>query len=144
MSENNNEVKEPKKSFFSKLKLWQKVIYIVIVFVIIGVVLNLITGGNNPMNIVKNGELFKYKGTTIGKAFDNFFGSPKWEYVESDNNINIVKFQGNAMLDNKNIQVKITFRVNKEKKTFDLMSLTVDGVSQPNYEIFDWLDTIFE
>ena len=43
---------------------------------------------------VKNGTLFGYEQTTIGRAFDSFFDKPHWEAFETKNGIKVVEFTG--------------------------------------------------
>lgn len=145
MENNNNEVKETKKSFFSKLNLVQKIIYVLGVIMVISLVFYLINGGgNSAVNIVKNGELNDYQGITIGKAFDNFFSNPQWKSSETKDKKTIVNFKGEASLGDKPVTISINFQVNKDSKSFNVINLYMDGKIQPDYELIDWLDTIFE
>jgi len=63
--------------------------------VILILLLVLLAGrGSDSIGIVKNGTLYGYEQTTVGKAFDTFFAKPKWSSFETANGTKIVEFTG--------------------------------------------------
>lgn len=49
---------------------------------------------SNKVNLVKNGTMPGHEQTTIGKAFEASFNSPKWEYFEDNKGKKVVQFSG--------------------------------------------------
>ena len=50
------------------------------------------TGGD--VSLVQDGTMNGYESTTIGKAFEASFDSPKWETFETDKGARVVQFTG--------------------------------------------------
>jgi hypothetical protein len=144
--ENNNESKNP--NFWEKLKLWQKIVIIVIGISIIGGIIGSLGGNdenyNETISIVAKGYFDDYPDVSVGKAFNNFFTNPKWENFVSDDGEQIVEFDGEASLDDENVLVEIQFFVDKSNDRFEIVWLGVDGEGQSDYEINDWIDTAYE
>jgi hypothetical protein len=86
---------------------------------------------------VKNGTLGKFKGVTVGKAFDNCkqFESTSWRSFKADEGKNVVEFKGSLPLSE---NLKITgivsnslifqFAVNNDK-TFELLCIEVQAIN---------------
>lgn len=49
---------------------------------------------SGDVSLVKDGTMNGYESTTIGKAFDASFDSPKWEAFETDKGQRVVEFTG--------------------------------------------------
>jgi uncharacterized protein YdeI (BOF family) len=144
--ENNTENKNP--NFWEKLKLWQKIVIIVIGISIIAGIIGSLGGNddnyNETISIVTKGYFNDYPDVAVGKAFNNFFSNPKWENFVSDDGEQIVEFDGEASLDDENVLVEIQFIVDKSNGMFEVCWLGVDGESQSDYETNDWIDTAYE
>ena len=136
----NTNVNETKQGFWKKLKLWQKVIIIIIVLAITVSVAK--TCGSGNIDKVKNGHFKAYPDVTIGKAFNHFFGNPKWSSFVTDDDEQMVEFSGEATLGDEDVNVEIQFEV--DKKSFEISWLGVDGETQPDSEIVDWLNAIYD
>lgn len=143
MSEENNlNNSNNKKSFWKKLKLYQKIIIIVIAIIAISIIFSVINA-DKAIDIVKNGEFFQYKGTTVSKAFENFFSRPKWSSYK-DKEYTIVEFKGNALYDNKDVEILIEFNVDTKTGEFDVDTYKIDNNSY-NIDVFlELLDTIYK
>ena len=146
MEENNNEGKKP--NFWQRLKLWQKIVLAIIVLGIISGILG-INNSDNPkynstIRLVTTGHFQAYPDIPIGKAFGHFFANPKWESFVSDDDKHIVEFDGGATLGGEPVTVEIQFEIDKSRSSFEVVWLGVDGEGQPDYEIHDWIDTVYE
>ena len=64
---------------------------------------------NNPyVRAVQSGYFLDYTDTTIGEAFNNFFGNPSWEHTDLAG-MPMVEFEGIAELDGEEVTVHIQF-----------------------------------
>ena len=115
-------------------KLW---ISLVIPFLLIG------CGSNPTVNMVKSGHFSQYPDKTIGKAFDNFFGSPSWKNFSADDGRNVVEFAGKATIDGQSVSVKIQFVVDKQTGSFEVASFSVNDLSQNLLTLNSLEETIF-
>lgn len=74
---------------------------------------------------VRNAYLSQYSTTvTVGDAFDNFFGSPKWKAYEEGTQER-VDFQGNCTYSGEQVQVRIVFGIYGD--TFQVGSVQING-----------------
>jgi hypothetical protein len=151
MEENNNNNNENKKlNFWQRLKLWQKIVLVLVVLAIIGGIFGANSDEDNDskygsiVNIVRHGHFDAYPDVSINTAFRNFFSNPKWEYFKSEYDEDIVEFEGGATLDNKPVTVEMQFIVNKDSGRFEVMWLGVNGVGQPDAELYDWIEVAYE
>jgi hypothetical protein len=146
MEENNSENKKP--NFWQRLKLWQKIVLGIIVLGIISGILGINNSDkpkyNSTVRLVTAGHFQAYPDIPIGEAFANFFANTKWESFVSDDGRHIVEFDGVASLGGEPVTVEIQFEIDKGRKSFEVVWLGVDGETQPNYEIHDWIDTVYE
>ncbi len=78
---------------------------------------------------VRNAYLSQYSTTvTVGDAFDNFFGSPKWKAYEEGTQER-VDFQGNCTYSGEQVQVRIVFGIYGD--TFQVDSVQINGKEAP-------------
>ena len=64
-------------------------------------------GGDERIDLVKNGYFSGYQRTTIGKAFDASFDSPKWAMETSPKGSEYVVFTGKIKADMHNARKKV-------------------------------------
>lgn len=68
--------------------------------------------------LVKESDLYKYEGTSIGQAFDKYFIDPQWTYFESIEGDHVVEFTGKHYYDNEIADILVQFTVNLEDLSF--------------------------
>lgn len=103
------------------------------------------TKSNNLyVNTILDGTFYDYPNTSVGKAFDNFFANPKWEYFKSEDGSHIVEFQGEAMLGDEDVLIGIQFEIDINTGRFEIVWFGVNGESQPDYERDEWLEVVYE
>ena len=147
MEENINEnydakVNETKQGFWKKLKFWQKAVFVTVAVIIISIIYTSVSG-KGAIDIVKNGNFLNYKQTTVGKAFDNFFGRPKWEHVKNGDD-NIVKFTGKTTYDNKNVTVTLEFDVDTKSGEWEVDNIFIDDNSYGQNVLTELLKTVYK
>ena len=118
-------------------------IFIIIICLIGGVRSYAINYETEKMiDIVKEGFLSGYDRKMIGRAFDNYFKEPSWEYFESDGGVDIVEFNGICMYNSKSCKVKIQFIVRGEG--FKVDHFSIDNEIQTYDVYFDLLEEIYQ
>lgn len=119
------------------------------------------------VTLVKNGSLFAYPNTTIGKAFDKSFSNTKWVAKESEKGIRFVEFTGDYsdewtnsfiefgvnpddLFDNnghvKPILVQFLFRANSDTMEvgfFGLADTPINSKSKGAMDLVDFLDLVY-
>ncbi|MDF2858841.1 MAG: hypothetical protein K0Q87_4692 [Neobacillus sp.] len=90
---------------------------------------------------VKDGYFYEYPTTSVGDAFDDFFGDPNWEYVSSDSPFDIIRFTGSADLDGEYVDIVIDFIITED--SFEIHSSIVDGEFLTDDGIFYLVDAVF-
>ena len=147
MEENLNNNSKKKMSGF------KKIIIFIIVIAVISAIVNICNTDKNKMknkkhynvsaitNVVRNGSIESFPDVIFGDAFDNFFTKPTWlGYVREDNQ-KVVEFKGYASLNDKDVLIKILFKV--DNQDFNIAYLKVDDEIQPKEKIVDWLRVIY-
>lgn len=92
---------------------------------------------------IKNGHPEDYPDITYGEAFDNFFGSPMWEYLGGENKEDIVEFTGYYTYQNTEVKVRVQFILN-EDGTFTSGALSFNDVLQSQLITKSTLEKAFE
>ena len=88
----------------------------------------LLNNTDSYVSMVKNGSLQMAPNQKIGKAFNNFFGSPKWRHFQSNEGKNVVEFTGNFSYENEEAKALIQFKV--EDDSFDVACMEVNEEKQ--------------
>ncbi len=83
-------------------------------------------GENKYVSLVKNGTMQMEPNIKIGKAFDEFFGNPKWKYFESSDGTKVVEFNGECTWWGNDAHCTIQFIINSET-TFELGAVEING-----------------
>jgi len=78
--------------------------------------------------------------TTVGKAFEKYFGQPKWKSYEQGIQ-KYVDFQGQFMLDNKPAIAVITFSISNEQ--FRLESIKVNNDELQPSDVKSFMQTVY-
>ena len=83
-------------------------------------------GENKYVQLVKNGSMQMEPNIKIGKAFDDFFGNPKWKYFEASDRSKVVEFNGECTWWGNDAHCTIQFLINSET-TFELGAVEING-----------------
>jgi len=83
---------------------------------------------DNLIASVKNSTLPGYEHTTIGRAFDAYFESPKWEFKVAENGSRFIEFSGKLkdqllLTWDKGDTVIIRFAISHDSTSFELWSI---------------------
>jgi len=121
----------------------KKGLIVIAIGVIVAVVLLfIIIGGSDPVNMVKDGTFNAYPEQTIGEAFSEFFSNPKWVSYEMGGET-YVKFTGGCTWGGEMTSAKIVFLIDGEN--FNIDTFKIGDMNFTNvYEIESMLDTIYE
>lgn len=79
------------------------------------------------VTIVKKGHLQMAPNVTIGEAFADFFGDPKWESFNSTDGQRVVEFTGNCSWKDEPAKCRMQFIVNPDKRTFETGAVSING-----------------
>jgi hypothetical protein len=93
-------------------------------------------GGNQQINVVRNGHFEAYPNVTVGRAFDNFYDNAEWSNFE-DARGDIVRFTGRWQ----SSTYEWDFLVHRN--SFELVAIRMDGISVGVFWAPTWLETIF-
>lgn len=130
----NNNVKKKKS------KLISIIIGVFSLIVILGLI-GIFVVDNEYISKVKNGTFNKYPDVIIGEAFDDFFGSPKWRYFISDDDLNIVEFTGKCTYDDVEVEALLQFTV-YDDDSFELSYFSMNDISQNLLMISELIDKV--
>jgi len=87
-------------------------------------------GSNSAVSMVKGGRLSGYPQNTVGEAINGFFGNPKWEAIEGQDGRTYVNAIGDISYDGKKAKAILQFKVDTEKKTFEIEAFEINDVPQ--------------
>jgi hypothetical protein len=87
-------------------------------------------GESGDIQMVKNGYLFDYPGTPIGKAIDHFLANPKWETGTTAAGQHFVNVRGGMTYQGKPVSATIQFLVNREARTFEFHAFELNEIPQ--------------
>ena len=105
---------------------------------------NLKDADNQYVKLVKNGHPNDNPNMTYDKAFTEFFGTPRWKYFKSDENLDIVEFTGDCTYQDVDVKARIQFVVDEENGTFEATYLAFNEVPQSNLIMLGMFEKIFE
>ncbi|ENJ6137813.1 hypothetical protein AB1Z82_004006 [Bacillus cereus] len=92
---------------------------------------------------IKSSKLPNYDSMAIEEAFHKFFKNPKWKYVTSKDNEEIVEFTGNCLYREQEVKAKVQFVINKDNNTFKLKALSLNDIPQNELELEGMLHSIY-
>lgn len=126
----------------NKKRIWGIVGFVAIVVVIFAFVLH--QNDKKYIESVKQGSPNYYPNITYEKAFNNYFGNCEWSYFVSEDDEDIVEFNGNCTYRNKDVKIKIQFIVDYKNKTFWPNAIAINGTEQSPEDIFTIIEMVFE
>lgn len=92
---------------------------------------------------VKNAHPESFSGCTYGKAFDEFFTAPQWDYFESTNGQDVVEFTGECMYAGSPTKARMQFTVSSSS-VVTTGALYYNNAPQTTKIITESLNRIFE
>lgn len=92
---------------------------------------------------VKNAHPESFSGCTYGKAFDEFFTAPQWNYFESTNGQDVVEFTGECMYAGSPTKARMQFTVSSSS-VVTTGALYYNNAPQTTKIITESLNRIFE
>ena len=92
---------------------------------------------------VKNAHPESFSGCTYGKAFDEFFTAPQWDYFESTNGQDVVEFTGECMYAGSPTKARMQFTVSSSS-VVTTGALYYNNAPQTTKSITESLNRIFE
>lgn len=131
-------------------KKTSKIILGVIVTIAIIVVLAALGSSGDyseEVRSVKNGYFQDYSAAdgypSVGDAFENYFGDTSWKAFTSDDDMDIVEFNGTFMYYNDETDCCLQFQT-YEDGTFDIYAVEFNGIPQDKLTISVLLDDIMD
>jgi hypothetical protein len=100
-------------------------------------------GGNQYIDIVKEGTFYDYPDEYVGDAFDDFFANPSWEYFVSENDEDIVEFTGEAEYMGESVDICIQFQVDPDTEEFEVIWSDINEYEMSLLEYNDLIDTVY-
>ena len=98
---------------------------------------------DKKVSTVKNGHFTNFPETTIGTAFDHFFGDPQWKHFKSNKNEDVVEFTGKCMYQDVKVSAKMQFLFSDDK-SFELKFLSFNDVPQNMLIMAGLISKVFE
>ncbi|MCM1191283.1 MAG: zinc ribbon domain-containing protein [Butyrivibrio sp.] len=107
------------------------------------------SGGEKAKNdkyvqMIKNGTLDDYPQKTVGDAFDDYLGSPKWESGIAEDGTRVVNVTGEIMYYDKKTDILVQFVFEDEEEgIFSYYACELNGVPQNNLFFWGLLEAIY-
>lgn len=99
---------------------------------------------NRYIDFVKQGSPVDYPNITYEKAFNNYFGDCKWTYFKSEDDEDVVEFNGICSYRGQDAKIKIQFLLDVSGGTFVAYTAAIDGVLQSTLDLQYIITTVFE
>lgn len=96
------------------------------------------------IDFVKQGSPIDYPDITYEQAFNNYFGNCEWTYFKSDDDEDVVEFNGLCSYGGKDAKIKIQFLLDVSDGSFIAYTAAIDGVLQSTLELQYIISTVFE
>ncbi len=96
------------------------------------------------INSVKEGKLNNYPNKTVGKAFDDFLGSPVWTEFTADSGEHVVQVKGKCTYLNEPVTLIVQFLYNEDDNTFSLYTMTINDVPQNRLMQIGLLSAVYD
>ena len=105
-------------------------------------------GSSKAVEMVKGGSFNQCPHKTVGKAANDFLGSPKWASgigVDGPTKgLTLVNLKGTASLHGKNVDLALQFIVNEKDGSFQPNALELNGIPQPPLVILQLVNSMCE
>jgi len=105
---------------------------------------NLKDADNKYVQMVKNGYREDNPNLTYDTAFSAFFGTPRWSYFTSDENLDVVEFTGDCTYMDVPVKARLQFVVDEDNGTFNVEYLSFNEVPQNLFTTVALLEKVFE
>jgi hypothetical protein len=92
---------------------------------------------------VREGSFEDYPNTTIGEAFDNFFGSSSWRSFTADSGETIVEFTGRCTYMDEEVDALLQFEI-LENDRFEFVHLSLNDISQNDITKWALIEKVYE
>ena len=99
---------------------------------------------NKYVQMVKNGYRTDNPGLSYEKAFNGFFGTPRWMYLKADTGEDVVEFTGDCMYMDVQVKAKLQFVVDEDNGTFKATFLSFNEVPQNMLNLAALIEKAFE
>jgi len=99
---------------------------------------------SSDIQMVKNGYLFDYPGTPVGKAIDHFLANPKWKTGTTTAGQHFVNVRGGMTYQGKPVNATIQFLVNQEAKRFEFYAFELNDIPQNEVMKHALMQKVFE
>lgn len=99
-----------------------------ILFMILIALSFLSCGDSKEVEAVKNGTLNGYPYKTLGKAVEEFVGSPKWEEITAEDGNKYVNISGKIEYYKKETNILLQYKVSNS--SFEFNALEFNGIPQ--------------
>lgn len=96
------------------------------------------------IDFVKQGSPTSYPNITYEKAFNNYFGNCKWSYFVSDDEEDVVEFNGKCSYRGQDADIKIQFVLDIAHDSFEVYAATINDIPQSNWELASIIELVFE
>ena len=96
------------------------------------------------IDFVKHESPRNHPGITYEKAFNNYFGDCKWSYFVSEDEEDIVEFNGTCSLGERPANIRIQFLLNYNAKKFEICAVAIDDISLDRWEIPEVIERVFK
>ncbi len=101
-------------------------------------------GESGDIQMVRNGYLYDYPGTPVGKAIDHFLASPRWEKGTTAAGQHFVNVRGGMTYQGKPVNATIQFLVNREAKRFEFYAFELNDIAQNEVMKHALMQKVFE
>jgi len=126
----------------NKKRIWSIVGFVAIVVAIFAFVIH--QNDKKYIEFVKQGSPVDYPNITYEKAFDNYFGNCKWSYFVSDDEEDVVEFNGKCSYRGQDADIKIQFVLDVDHDSFEVYAATINGIRQSTLELATIIEMVFE
>lgn len=125
-----------------KKRIWGIIGFVAIVIAIFAFAMH--KNDQKYIDFVKQGSPTSYPNITYEKAFNNYFGDCKWNYFVSDEEEDVVEFNGICSYRGQDADIKIQFVLDVAHDSFEVYAATINGIRQSNWEIASIIELVFE
>ncbi|RUL56402.1 MULTISPECIES: hypothetical protein [Lysinibacillus] len=106
---------------------------------------NVVTDIVDPnVSLVRDGTFNDYPTPTIGEAFQDFFGNPKWHSFTADTDETVVEFTGTCMYQDVEVEALFQFTIDEDTETFDINYLAFNEVPQSDLILYGLIEKVYE
>ena len=103
-----------------------------------------VTKDNEFVLSVKEGSLSSHPDVKVKDAFDTFFSSPTWKYLQAETGEHVVEFTGYCTYMEQKVKAKLQFIVEEGKESFEIGALAFNDVPQNDFTIAALIEAVYE